>query len=267
VTETSDENGLPDSFFRLRYRPDLPAFPIAGSPIHHVETIRFLQGLMPKDGDLTALTKLQRYTAIETNRIEGQLAQLGQDDTYTKIILLHGITPAVIYLGDIPDPQFVACVLSDTADASDTCMEIVQQHSPITKELLLAVHARLLRHSRVGLAMGPNSKLVLVAIQTNRFKLIPNNPVVKSAYPNVPPLIHQYCPPALVEDHMAKFMEHAAVGVISSLLREITIPMSGLLQRYDLGPISYSSLVALCFRGHSSIPSQCLWILLLHLHC
>jgi hypothetical protein len=190
---------------------------------------------------------------------------LGQDDTYTKRILLYGITAdAIAHSGDIPDAQFVSFVLSDTAAASDACMAIVRQQNPITKQFLLAIHAQLLRRSRVGLAVNPSGNPVLAAIQTERFKLLPNNPVVKSAYPGVPPLIHQYCPPALVEDHVAKFVERATVGVISSLLYEITTPVPGLFQRYDRGPICSSSLVALCLRGYSSIPSQCLWIRLLH---
>jgi len=160
---------------------------------------------------LSALGKLHRYTAIETNRIEGQLEQLGRDDTYTKFILLHGITADVIVHSDISNPIYVSLVLSDTTAATDACMEIVRQKNPITVEFLLATHAQLLKHCRVSVAFDGNNEQVLAAILTGRFKLVPNSPFVKSASEGVPSLLHQYCPPSMVKDHVARFIARAEV--------------------------------------------------------
>jgi len=242
----SKQNDLPDAAFRLRYLPNLPQFPTSSTQLRHQELIPFLRSLLPTE---PALEKLQRYTAIETNRIEGQLSQLGRDDTYIKMILRHGIT------GSIPDAHHISLVLSDTVAASEACMEIAQQQSSITTEHLIAIHAQLLQHSRIGLALDPQNNQTLVAILTGRFKLMPNSPVVKSTSPGVPPLLHQYCPPSLVEDHMSEFVAKANVsgGFFPSLLNgtPLTIP-----QRQGIRSVSSSSVATLCFCSHPSISSE-----------
>jgi len=223
IPAISKQNDLPDTAFRLRYLPNLPHFPQSSTQLRHQELIPFLRDLSPTEPDFQALEKLRRYTTIETNRIEGQLLQLGRDDTYTKIILRHGITADVIaHTGSIPDPHYISLVLSDTVAASDTCMEIVRQQSSITTELLIAIHAQLLQHSRIGLALDPKNNQALAAILTGRFKLIPNSPLVRSTSPGVPPLLHQYCPPFLVEDHMSEFMAKAKVSGFFPLFNETT---------------------------------------------
>ncbi len=97
----------------------------------------------------------------------------------------------VAHAGNIPDPQYVSLVPSDTAAASDASMAVVRQQTPITREWLLAIHAQFLQHSRVGLSINNNP--VLAAILTGRFKLAPNSPAVKPASQNVPALLYQYC--------------------------------------------------------------------------
>ncbi|KIM35851.1 hypothetical protein M413DRAFT_32208 [Hebeloma cylindrosporum] len=213
IADISRQNSLPDSAFQHRYKRDLPLFPTPTAQIRHTELIPFLQSLSPTEPDLPALEKLAHYTAIETNRIAGHLSQLGQHDTYTKIILQHGITPDVIIHADnsIPNPHYISLVLSDTAAAADACGELVHQQSAITREWLFSVHARHLQYSRVSLSLDTQDRPVLAAISTGRFKSIPNSPVIRPASRHVPPLIHQYCPPSLVEDHMTKFIAQAEI--------------------------------------------------------
>lgn len=69
----SNQVSLPDSAFRHRYQSDLPHYPTTSMQLRHAELIPFLRGLSPTEPDLSALAKLRHYTAIETNRIEGQL--------------------------------------------------------------------------------------------------------------------------------------------------------------------------------------------------
>ncbi len=139
--------------------------------------------------------RLKREWAIETGIIEGVYAF---DRGVTRTLIEHGINPSLIprQPGRLT-PEHVAMIIEDHAEVLDWLFEFIKGDRNLTTSYIKELHAGLLRHQEVTIAMTPSGEKIEVPLERGAYKTLPNNPTILDGS------MHEYCPP----EHVAAEMD------------------------------------------------------------
>ena len=149
--------------------------------------------------------RLKREWAIETGIIE-RLYTLAEGTT--ELLIEQGIDAALI-AHDASDqqPEFVAGLINDHAEAMDWLFDIVAQRRPLTASTIKQLHQLMTRKQRTCAGVDSLGREVEVPLLHGEYKQWPNNPTRPDG------LIHEYCPPEQVGSEMERLITlHDAHG-------------------------------------------------------
>ncbi len=142
--------------------------------------------------------RLKREWAIETGIIE-RLYTL--DEGTTRLLIEQGIDAALI-AHDASDrqPEFVAGLINDHAEAMDWLFDIVAQQRPLTTSTIKQLHQLMTRKQDTCIGVDSLGRKVKIRLRHGDYKLQPNNPTRSDG------LIHEYCPPEQVAPEMEQLI-------------------------------------------------------------
>lgn len=143
--------------------------------------------------------RLKREWAIETGIIE-RLYTL--DEGTTRLLIEQGIDAALIS-HDASDrqPEYVAGLINDHAEAMDWLFDIVAQRRPLATSTIKQLHQLMTRKQRTCTGVDSLGREVETPLLHGEYKQQPNNPTRADG------LIHEYCPPEQVAGEMERLVD------------------------------------------------------------
>ena len=142
--------------------------------------------------------QLKREWAIETGIIE-RLYTL--DEGTTRLLIEQGIDAALIsHDASDRNPEYVAGLINDHAEAMEWLFDIVAQQRPLTTSTIKQLHQLMTRKQRFCVGVDSSGQEVEVPLQHGEYKLLPNNPTRADG------LVHEYCPPEQVSVEMEQLI-------------------------------------------------------------
>jgi Fic family protein len=170
-----------------------------------------IRGKLEATGQLSGfLQQIRREWAIETGVIEG-VYQV--DKGVTETLIEKGIDAAFIPHGSTDeDPEFVAQVVRDQADALEHIFALVKEERPLTVGFIKQLHAALVRNQDTYTVVDQNGRAFKKALEKGDFKTHPNSPRRHEDGE-----VHEYCPPEHTASEMdnlvAFYQQHEHLGV------------------------------------------------------
>ena len=155
-----------------------------------------------------------RRWAIETGVIEG-IYELAEPAT--ERIVEGGLFSHLIEAGETNiAPSDLMAILHDHIFAYDSAVDWAMQGRPLTKWLIRALHAAMLKNQRTSAAMNQFGQIFEATLVKGEFKKRPNNPSRRDGR------VHIYCPPLQVESalddliRMSGEWEESHIGIAMS---------------------------------------------------
>lgn len=150
---------------------------------------------LAETGALAAFNeRLTRRWSIETGIIE-RLYTL--DRGTTEILVAHGLDVALVEHGatDIPTSELIS-ILRDHQDAVNYVIDHITQARPLSLHFVRSLHALLTKSQGLVEALDQFGNIFQAPLEKGKWKSVPNNPRRPDG------VVHEYCPPALVEEEM-----------------------------------------------------------------
>ena len=150
------------------------------------------------DGLKQFTDKLVRRLAIETGILEG-LYDI--DRGTTEALVAAGFSEDLVSRSSTDvEPRHLIDVLEAQEAAIHLVMDCVSKSRPLTKGVLLELHAILTRHQETTVAVDQFGKRFEVPLARGQFKKLPNNPARPDG------VIHEYCPPEQVDSEVESLL-------------------------------------------------------------
>lgn len=143
--------------------------------------------------------RLVRRWSIETGIIE-RLYTL--DRGTTELLIQRGLDAALVEHGasDLPASDLIS-ILSDHEQAASAVVDHVAQKRGLTIQFVRALHQMLTQHQQQTEGLDQFGKRIYVPLLRGAWKDVPNNPRRPDD------VIHQYCPPLLVQEEMERLID------------------------------------------------------------
>ena len=141
--------------------------------------------------------RLKREWAIETGLIE-RLYTL--DRGVTQLLIEHGIQSALIPHRHGANPERIAAMITDHAEAVDGIFDFVKGPRPLSTSYIKELHALMTRHQDTVDVIDSLGRQTTVPLIRGMYKRLPNNPLRPDGS------IHEYCPPEHVESEMDRLI-------------------------------------------------------------
>lgn len=144
--------------------------------------------------------ELYRRWAIETGILE-RLYSI--DRGITEVLVQRGLEVSLIEHGstDRP-PDEVIAVLRDHREAVQYVMDFVANHNDLTLHFIRSIHQILTAHQHFVDGVDQFGQAVRIALLKGDWKRLPNSPTRPDG------LVHQYCPPHLVQEEMENLLRY-----------------------------------------------------------
>ena len=155
---------------------------------------------LAEGGALSAFKeKLIRRWAIETGIIE-KLYNI--DRGTTELLISRGLDSSLIEHGstDIPAEEFVE-IVKDHESAAKYVVDYVAQDRGLTAHFIKSIHSLLTRSQNYVEAEDQFGSKIRIALRRGEWKLNSNNPRRPDG------IIHQYCPPLIVNEEIERLIE------------------------------------------------------------
>ncbi|NKC10740.1 MAG: Fic family protein [Gammaproteobacteria bacterium] len=147
------------------------------------------------------LRKLQREWAIETGIIE---RLYNWDRGVTEALIQQGIESTLIaHRGGLgrEEANRVHGLIKDQLQIVEGLFGFVKGEQPLTEHFIRGMQTQFTSHQTHTEAVTPSGGLVRVELLRGEYKSLPNNPRRRDG------TVHEYCPPELVRDEMARLVE------------------------------------------------------------
>ena len=143
--------------------------------------------------------KLLRSWSIETGIIE-RLYDL--DEGTTQTLVESGFIASLVDRSSTNiEPSALITILEDQQEAAEFVVTAVREGRPLSRHLLLTLHALLTRHQENVEAVDQFDRTVYIPLLRGEFKKQPNNPTRPDGK------VYQYCPPTQVVGEIDRLFE------------------------------------------------------------
>lgn len=141
--------------------------------------------------------RLRREWAIETGILE-RIYTL--DRGVTQLMIEQGINASLIPHSPDANPEVVAAMIQDHADAVEFLFASVKRERPLSTSYIKELHALLTRHQTTCTAVDSQGNTISVSLIRGDYKKQPNNPTRPNG------AVHHYCPPEQVASEMDRLV-------------------------------------------------------------
>lgn len=148
------------------------------------------------------LSRIKRDWAIETGIIE-RLYEWERG--VTEVLIEHGVSASLIAHGsglDRHEAEHARRLIDDHLEIVDWMFELIKGERPLSQHEIRSIHQAFTRHQDTTHAVTPAGQRVQIPLASGSYKTRPNNPSRPGEG-----VIHEYCPPELVEDEMTRLLE------------------------------------------------------------
>lgn len=150
------------------------------------------------DGLKQFTDKLVRRLAVETGILE-RLYDI--DRGTTEALVAAGFSEDLVSRSSTDvEPSHLIDVLEAQQAAIHLVMDCIAQSRPLTKGVLLELHAILTRHQETTVAVDQFGKRFEVPLLHGQFKKLPNNPARPDG------IVHEYCPPEQTDSEVESLL-------------------------------------------------------------
>lgn len=147
-----------------------------------------------------SLTRLEREWAVETGILERLYTW---DRGVTEVLIERGIDASIIAHRSGLKPEMarnVTDLIQDQLEIVEGLFEVVKGDRPLIEHFIRGLQTQFTAHQETTEALGDDGRRVQVSIRRGAYKMRPNNPRRSDGE------MHEYCPPELVEEEMARLV-------------------------------------------------------------